>query len=313
MACSGGGSDQSAHDDGDHEEGTDLVVRNLNTGAESRFEHVTTFEFAVAGSRLAYTASNEEGDADGVYVVTPGSESAQALMVGKGVYKNLAFDDEGNQLAFLSNRADFDADQPAFALYRWEHGDDEASAVADSTTRGVPTGWWVSENGTSSFSENGKRLFFGTAPRPAPDPEEEVPEWEKVELDVWNWKDPLLQPNQLVQRQQELQRTYRAMVDLDDNRVVQLATINMPTVTVADSANGDIALAVTNVLYRQRISWDSPGYNDVYVVDVNTGRARMVLEEIQATAQLSPGGKYITWWDGHKRAWFAKGIDGGKR
>jgi len=26
MACSGGGSDQSAHDDGDHEEGTDLVV-----------------------------------------------------------------------------------------------------------------------------------------------------------------------------------------------------------------------------------------------------------------------------------------------
>ncbi|MCZ6856392.1 MAG: prolyl oligopeptidase family serine peptidase [Gemmatimonadetes bacterium] len=244
--------------------------------------------------------------------MTPGSESAQALMVGKGVYKNLAFDDEGNQVAFLSNRDEFESDQPAFALYRWKSGEAQATEIANGSTRGVPAGWWVSENGTPSFSKNGTRLFFGTAPRPAPDPEEEVPEWEKVVLDVWNWKDPLLQPNQLVQRQQDLRRTYRAMVDLDDNRVVQLATINMPTVTVADSGDGDIGLAVTNVPYLQRVSWDSPGYNDVYVVDVNTGRARMVLEDIQASARLSPGGKYITWWDGHKRAWFAKGIDGGE-
>ena len=56
-------------------------------------------------------------------------------------------------------------------------------------------------------------------------PEDEVPEWEKVELDVWHWRDPLLQPMQLVQRTRELERTYRAVALLDDGmRVVQLAS-----------------------------------------------------------------------------------------
>ena len=307
-----GEGDEDGDDDDEKEEGTQLVLRNLISGVEWRFEHVTEYAFAQNGVRLGYTASNEEGDADGVYLVSPGDETAQPVMVGQGVYKRLVLDREGAQVAFLSNRDDFEADQPAFTLYHWNGESDVAQAVADASARGIPTGWWVSEHGVPSFSNNGERLFFGTAPRPAPEPEEETPEWEKVELDVWNWRDPLLQPNQLVQLQQELKRTYRAMVDLDDHRVVQLATIDMPTVTVADSGNGDIGLAVTAMPYRQDISWDSPGYNDVFVVDVTTGRSRRVLERIQASVRLSPGGKYLAWWDGHERAWFATDVRGGE-
>ena len=310
----GGGRAGSANGRGEDEDakatGTQLVVRNLTSGEEFRFENVTAYEFAENGSRLAYTASNEDGDADGVFVVTPSSGDATALMTGQGVYKNLSLDGAGEQVAFVANRDEFEEDQPAFTLYHWRAGGDEAQAVAGEDTRGIPTRWWVSEQGETSFSEDGSRLFFGTAPRRAPDPED-PPEWEKVELDVWHWRDPLLQPNQLVQLQRELNRTYTAVVHLADNRVVQLATIDRPTVAVADSGDGDIALAVTNMAYRQEISWDSPGYNDVYVVDVNTGRATGFLDGIQASASLSPGGEYITWWDGHERAWFAKPVSGG--
>ena len=300
-------------DDGEKKaEGTQLVLRNLLTGTEWRYEDVTAYVLAKNGSRLAYARSSKDGDADGVFAVTLGSDAAEALMTGKGVYQGLALDREGDQIAFLSNRDEFEADQPAFFLYYWKSGSDEARAAVDASTPGVPAGWWVSENEDASFSENGERLFFGTAPRPDPEPEEETPEWEKVVVDIWNWKDPLLQPNQLVQRDRELRRTYSAVLHLDDNRVVQLATVRMPTVTVADSGDGDVGLAVTNMPYRQEISWDSPGYNDVYVVDVNTGHARMLLEGLQGSAQMSPGGKYITWWDGHERAWFAKDVDGGE-
>ena len=305
---------RGANDAGDDDEkqlGTRLVVRNLSGGAERSFEHVTAYQFAENGSQLAYAASNEDGDADGVYLVTPGTEQARAVLTGEGVYKALAVADEGDQIAFLSNRNEFDATQPAFTLYHWEQGREEARPAADASTGGIPAGWWVSENGETSFSENGKRLFFGTAPRPAPEPEDETPEWEKVELDVWNWKDPLLQPNQLVQRERELKRSYRAMVDLEQNRVLQLATVDMPTVMVADSGNGEIGVAVSNMAFRQQISWDSPGYNDVYVVDVSTGRATKVLAGIQASARMSAGGKYIVWWDGHELAWFAKSTAGG--
>ena len=87
-------------------------------------------------------------------------------MVGKGVYKALAIDRDGGQVAFLSNRDEVEAPQPAFSLYHWRGGGDEAEEVANASTRGVPNGWWVSDHGTPSFSKNGERLFFGTAPRP---------------------------------------------------------------------------------------------------------------------------------------------------
>ncbi len=291
-------------------EGTQLVLQNLTSNQTWEFEHVTSYVLSDDGSRLAFATSNKEGDADGAYAVTTGQDAAQPMLVGTGSYKNLSTVRDGSQIAFLSNRDEHDADQPAFAVYYW-NGSGEARLVANQATTGVPNGWWVSENGETSFSRDGRRLFFGTAPRPEPKSKEKVPDWKKVELDVWNWQDPLLQPNQLVDRDDELKRSYRAVVHLADSRVVQLATIDLPTVEVADSGRGDVGLAVTNMPYRQRISWDSPDYNDVYVVDVRTGRARKVLEDIQANATLSPAGRYLTWWDGAKRAWFAMSVEGG--
>jgi len=54
----------------DKDEGTTLVLRNLATGEEHRFESVTEYAFSEDGDYLAYAVSYKEGnDADGVYVV----------------------------------------------------------------------------------------------------------------------------------------------------------------------------------------------------------------------------------------------------
>jgi dipeptidyl aminopeptidase/acylaminoacyl peptidase len=293
--------------------GTTLVLRDLETGAERRFENVMQYAFAKNGERLAYAVSGEDGSTDGVYVVDLGDGAETALATGEGEYKSLTFDEEGRQLAFLTNRDDYEAEQPAFSLYHWRAGSAAARAVADEGTEGMTEGWWVSEHGDLSFSENGRRLFFGSAPRPEPEPEEETPEWEKVEVDVWNWHDPLLQPQQLVQRERELERTYLAVVHLDRGRLVQLADRAVPDVEVGSKGDADIAIGVSNVPYRQLISWDSPSYNDVYVVDVRTGERREVLEKLHGWgADLSPEAEYITWWDGQQRAWFALSAGGGE-
>ena len=141
-------------------------------------------------------------------------------MTGEGHYKGLAFDEEGERLAFLSNATDWEADRPAYALYGSTGG--AASLMVDASTSGVPTGWWVSENRSPSFSDDGERLFFGTAPRPEPEPEDEILDEDRVTLDVWNWKDDYLQPMQLVRAQQERNRTFRAVAHLDHGRPDQL-------------------------------------------------------------------------------------------
>ena len=295
----------------DKKDGTTLVLRNLATGEERRFEKVVEYAFSEDGARLAYVVSSEDGEGDGVYVVNTSDGVSAAALAGKGNYKTVTFSEAGLPLAFLSNRDDYEADQPAFSVYLWS-GSGEATSVAAQGATGVPDGWWVSEHGDLEFSENGRRLFFGTAPRPEPEPEEKTPEWEEVKVDIWNWRDPLLQPMQLVNRDRELKRTYQAVVHLRGGRIVQLADQEMPNVDLLEGGDGDVALGASNMPYRQRLSWDWPRYNDYYVVDVETGARRKLLEGLQGSAELSPEGKYLTWWDGGELAWFAMPADSGE-
>jgi len=298
--------------DSERQDGTALVLRNLSTGVEQRYETVQAYVFSKNGQHLAYTASSKDSTADGAFVVATQDGSVTTMMAGPGDYKSATFDEAGEQIAFLSNRDDYTSEQPSFSAYYWRRGSETAEAILTEGAVGIPVGWWVSEHGDLSFSDNGGRLFLGTAPRPEPEPEEEKPEWERVEVDVWNWQDPLLQPMQLVQRNQELRRSYRAVVHLSERRTVQLADVDVPEVTVGMDGDADIAVAATEMPYRQEMSWDSPGYNDVYLIDVNTGERRMVLERLQSRGpELSPDANYITWWDGQELAWFAMDVNGG--
>ena len=297
----------------DKKEGAPLVLRNLASGAESRFENATSYLFSDDGRWLVYTASNKDGSADGIIAVATASGAVDTLMAGEGVYTQAAFDEAGDQLAFLSNRDDYDADQPAFTLYHRRAGT-APQALADVETPGIPDGWWIGERGKLDFSKEGSRLFFGTAPRPEPGPDEEDEplDDEKVVLDVWNWKDPLLQPMQLRQLDNEKKRTYRAVVHLADGRVVQLADETVPEVEVGREGEAEVAVGNANVPYRQEISWDWPRYFDVYLIDVETGERRRVMEKMQSSASLSPEAGYLTWWDRDERAWYAVDVDGGE-
>jgi hypothetical protein len=78
------------------------------------------------------------------------------LLSGKGDYKQVAIDETGRQVAFLSNVADFEAKQPAWALYHWDGRSPAAREVANVATAGIPAGWWISDNGTVRFSQNGQ-------------------------------------------------------------------------------------------------------------------------------------------------------------
>lgn len=295
-------------------EGTTLVLRNLASGAEQRYEHVTDYAFSRDGVRLVYAASSEDGSADGVYVVEVETGEAAAILRGTGVYKGLALDEAGDQVAFLTSRDDWEADQPRFALYHWREERDSARVVAREGTPGITTGWVVSEHGAVDFSENGARLFFGTAPPPLSELDEDTlpPEDERVRVDIWNWKDPYLQPMQLEQAEDERERSYRAVVHLDEERrVVQLATAEVPEVQLGTNGDADVALGVSVLPYRQLISWDSPEYRDIYRIDVVTGERELIMEQTQARPELSPQASYAAWYDNRERAWFARDIESG--
>jgi len=297
----------------DKEEGTPLIFRDLQSGSETRFEDVTAYAFSEEGAWLVYTASNEEGTADGIYAVDTDSGEARGVLAGEGEYTGMTIADDEDRLAFLTNRDDWEADQPEFTLYHAMLDGGEAQVVARQGTPGIPDGWWVSEHGDPAFSDDGTRLFFGTAPRPEPEPEEEVPEDERVVVDIWNWKDPLIQPMQKVRADRERERTYLAYASTGDWRVVQLATEEIREVVVPAEGEGDVAAGLATLKYGPLVSHDAT-YGDIYLIDMATGEAELVVEKLRNPGLsyrggFSPDGRYLYYWEGFVEDWFVMDVE----
>lgn len=293
------GDDEDAPEAPRLDDGSPLVAHSYR-GSARTFGSVVDYRFSADGSALYYTASGDEGSADGVYRAGD-SGPAQRVASGEGRYVQLAVSRSGSA-AFLSDRDDRGNEAPDFALYTSDGG--QAQARVRPGAMGMPAGWAPSDDGDVSFSESGRRILFGTAPAPEPDFDDPTPEDERVEVDIWNWKDPLLQPMQLVQAERERNRTYSALIDLESGVYRQLASVDLPNVSVGADGDGDVAIGTSGLPYQQLISWDGR-YSDLYVVDVNDGSRTLVAEMVRGNGVLSPGQKYITRWDGFEQAWFA--------
>lgn len=304
------GGQEGEEGERDKAEGDVLVFRDLRSGEETRFEDVTNYYFTDDGAWLVYTASNEDGAADGVYAVRTSSGEASPVLTGEGEYSSVALADNGDQVAFLTNRDDWEADEPAQTLYHALLGGGEPTAVATEGTAGIPEGWWVPDNASPSFSDEGSRLLFRTAPKPPEEDDEEIPEDEEVVLDIWNWKDPLIQPMQKVQANRERERNYLAYASTQDFNVVQLATLEIPEVTIGLGGEGDLAIATTNTMvkYGWHVSHDGT-YRDIYLMNVTTGEAEMIREfDPNSPGSFSTTGRYLSWWDGVAKHWMVMDI-----
>ena len=317
------------------DQGTVLVVRNLHTGEERRFPDVVSFRFSKKGDTLAFVTSVEapsnakdkagkskdesatdQASTDGVFILDLTKQAVRRIVSGSGHYKALAFNEDGKALAFITDRDDYETETSSWSLYHWKRGAKRARVVAAENTAGIPEGWWISPNSSVFFSEDGARLFFRTAPVPDTVLEERVKgdndgdaeseeQDKKAKLDIWHWQDPLLQPEQLLQAEQEKRRNYAALYDLDTKQVIQLADRNLPSVSIDPRSTSDIVVGVTNMPYRKTLSWDIPGFQDSYVVNLKTGERSVILKKHKAGAHLSPDGKFVTWFDAETRKWYA--------
>ena len=121
-------------------------------------------------------------------------------------------------------------------------------------------------------------------------------------MDIWNYKDAEIQPMQKVRAEEERKRNFRAMITLADRKFTQLASPDMPEVLTHDSIS--VALGVSNVPYKQLISWDS-SYDDDYLVSLIDGSRKRILEKANFPASLSPGSHYVLFFDEHDDNWHA--------
>ncbi len=292
---------------GRKEPGSDLILRELATGTQTSVAEVAEYAWNRDGSWLAYAVSSKTPARDGAFARRAADGATRALLTGRGNHKSLTFDEKGTQLAFLSDRGDGKGRAKTFTLYHWTPAAPAGRALVGAETPGLPAGMVVSEHGAVEWSKDGARLFFGTAPAPRPEPKGAP---EPVKVDIWHWKDPELQSMQKVRADDEKKRSYRAVVHVKERRLVPLAAPDMPS--VGPGKEGERAVGTSNLAYRQLVSWDG-SYSDVFVVDLRDGSRRKILERSRFGASLSPGGKYLLYWDDRDDAWYAHHAADGRK
>ncbi|HEX6973041.1 MAG TPA: hypothetical protein VF147_01505, partial [Vicinamibacterales bacterium] len=170
--------------------GSDLILRNLATGEETTIPEVTEYDFDPKGALLAYATSAVDATRDGAFVRKTADGTVVTLLSGRGHYKSLAFDEKGQQLAFLSDKEEYEKPVAPYRLYYWKATDAAAAELVSASTVGMLKGMVVSDNAAPRVSKDGARLFLGTAPPPAPpaDPEAKTPA--PIQVDLWSTKDP---------------------------------------------------------------------------------------------------------------------------
>lgn len=293
-----------------------LHVRNLATGVETTSERVDTYLFSNDGKALAFVRVPEEKDsigADaGLYYYPLQSSQPRQISRGKGTYKNIAFDDNGTQLAFTADKSPEKSLQKHFNLYYYTPDQDTAIIIVHRTTNGIPSQWDISGNGDVRFSKNGEKLFFGIAPIP-PVKDTTLVEFEHAKVDIWHWKDDYLQPQQLVNLQREQNRSYLAVTYPKQGRkVIPLADELVPDTRLTEDADNEFILATTDVGRRIQTQWQTGSFKDIHAVSTISGSRKQVADNVRGDSYLSPTGDYIVWYNRLDSTWYSHDIQLGK-
>ncbi|MEI6765464.1 MAG: prolyl oligopeptidase family serine peptidase [Bacteroidota bacterium] len=280
--------------------GTELVVLNPMTGASVTFENVTEYSFSENGSLLGIiTVKKDSIDSTSVKVFHTTNSHALTLLNAAGSAKSIAIDTAGKQLTFL-----FSADTGSAKVFNLYYSSSALRKLVDTLSQGMPKGWSASENQRPSFSDDGSLLYFGTAPKPLTEPKDTLLDDEKIKLDLWAWTDGRLQSQQLKDLDADKKKSFTAVWDFTQNKMIQLADDSLSSISLLNN-NLNVALGFNGKKYEKFQSWIGEEMRDVYIVDVKSGKRKLVLAQKQYAVSMSPFGKYIIYYNEADSAWYS--------
>ncbi|MFY7900504.1 MAG: hypothetical protein ACOVNY_10005, partial [Chitinophagaceae bacterium] len=288
------------------EEGTELVVVTLSNGNKTTFKLVSDYYINKLGNVSIIKTTKANGVANSKAIILqykPVENRIDTLLKGFNDAKGFAFDEEGNQLAFVAERdSSTKALQKFYGLYYYTFGNDTAVKIADRFTKGMPTKFSVAEFGNIQFSNSGQRLFFGTAPI-LPPKDTSLPEFERVSVDIWHHQDEDLQTVQLKNLDQILRRSFLARYDFEKKQIIQLANEKITRVQQTYDGDGSVFYGGSDYGRRIQRQWTGGSTNDIFAINPITGETKLIVVNFKGSTYPSTTGQFLLLFDEKKKAY----------
>lgn len=283
-----------------------LHVRSLDGRRNLRFPAVSTFGFASKSKRLYYVSAGDSATvAPGLYLLDPEKGTPLLVKEGKGVFRQIALNEQGDRLAFLY-AAEKDSAYKSLELWLSDPHN-PGRKIAGPADKAFPPGWVISEHTPLVFSENSSRLFFGTTPQPRRPDTTRLAEY-RPDVQVWSWDEPVQYTQQAYQKKDELKRSYQAVYNLASGKIVQLADQTLPDIQIGAKGNAPLALLSTSRPYSVSSMWEGRTRSDYYVVSLETGERAPLQQAVYNQYRLSPGGTYAYGYAETDSSWYTLSL-----
>lgn len=314
-----------------------LVVLNPSTERKDTLLHIDSYSFNQDGTVLLMTSKKDKKDSLSATAVLIARAPAVLDTLARGAesYSRLTLSDDEDRLVFLGSTDTSKNRNKCQSLYLTDikplkTGKKAVPFTPDSTTvvskdgkwaystkeivaqgtrvEGTP-GWTLNENTDLKFTPDGSRLFIGIgAIRPPKDTT--IVDFETAQLDIWNWDAVYTPPQQRLNVNRKLKKTYPATIDLSDpGRIVPLTTSYFGDVRLLNGGLSDWVLSGDRTKYVRTSAWDYNGRNDLVLINVKDGSRKVVAEGIDiGRFDVSPNGNYIAWFDSEDLNWYTYDI-----
>jgi dipeptidyl aminopeptidase/acylaminoacyl peptidase len=318
-APAGRGGAAAAGTGSDRPRGTDLILRDLADGAELNVGNVSEFSFRKDGRLLALAIDAADKAGNGLQVRDMTSGAVTPLDSADASYERITWSDKGDALAVLrgtDDRAHRDKFYSVVGVTALGTGAPQKIIFDPAKDSSVPKGFSISPNRAPLWTDDLQALIFGlyeprTKDTTATDAEAEAPSADtpgsgdtpnggaanedKVDLVLWHYKDPRLQTQQEVQEARDRAYNYVAEYRVGPKTFIRLADDAMRNVTVS-TKQSRWAPGTDDREYELMGSLDGRRHEDVYAIDLTTGRRKLAIPHLRYFSGASPDGNQLLYY-----------------
>ena len=293
------------------EEGTELILKNFDTKKELSFKLVNEYYFDKYGKALIIETSKKNGDTKKQACILwqhLSNNKIDTVLQTFNDAKNYALNEAATQLAFVAERdSSTKALQKFYKLYHYYAYADSAKILVDKRLLDTLKKLTISPDYANNFSKDGEKLFFGLTPIRKPK-DTTLVDFETARLDIWNYKDDYLQPQQLVNVATELKRSYTAVINIASKNMQQLGSDTTENIVLINEGIANYVLAVSNKGNRAAGQWEGQGKNCASIINTTNGKVASIYKNLRVQPQASANGKYIIWYNAAVKNYFTYNI-----
>ena len=284
------------------EKGKATLFINPATGQRLTTEKADEYAMSRFGNKIAYIRNrviSDSLDSASVYLYYTRLDSTVRVFHREGSAKNLFFDEAEKSLGFMAS-ADT-GENKNHTLYIF----DNERITQPIQSDWLEEGWGINDAHEPYFSKSGERLFLYTSPLKKNESKDTIPADEKAQLDVWNYKDGRLQPQQLLSVKRDRNKGYLAVWNRVENKFSQIGseTLDFEGFSQMDG-DGDFCLGSTQLPYERLMSWEG-WFSDYYRISVATGEQKLLAKKVQYRPYFSPEGMWFAYFSQADTTWHA--------